>query len=151
TVYLDENGDQQHVWQTSWGASTRLIGALIMTHGDDNGLRLPPKLAPVQVVVVLVRDEEGAGEKAASMAAALRDAGHRVRLDARTTDVASLAEARRAAQDGFARVPWDVVGTEGELELAQSGITVRCLQRADGGLPLSSAEPDLVAYVARAY
>src|SRR3954466_14243393 len=78
TVFLDENGEQQHVWQTSWGASTRLVGALIMTHGDDAGLRLPPALAPTQVVVLLVRDEDGAGERAAGIATELRAAGHRV-------------------------------------------------------------------------
>jgi len=51
-TYQDEQGKRQHVWQTSWGVSTRLIGALIMTHGDDQGLKLPPRVAPVQAVVV---------------------------------------------------------------------------------------------------
>jgi len=51
-TYQDEQGKRQHVWQTSWGVSTRLIGGVIMTHGDDQGLRLPPNIAPVQVVVV---------------------------------------------------------------------------------------------------
>jgi prolyl-tRNA synthetase len=76
-------GDQQYVWQTSWGASTRLIGALIMAHGDDAGLRLPPGLAPVQVVVLLVRDEEGTRRAATALVDELRAAGHRVRLDDR--------------------------------------------------------------------
>ena len=51
-TYQDEQGRRQHVWQTSWGVSTRLIGGVIMTHGDDHGLRLPPRIAPVQAVVV---------------------------------------------------------------------------------------------------
>src|SRR5439155_487191 len=51
-TYQDEKGVRQHVWQTSWGVSTRLIGALVMTHGDDQGLRLPPRVAPIQAVVV---------------------------------------------------------------------------------------------------
>ena len=228
TVYLDDQGEQVHVWQTSWGVSTRLVGALIMTHGDDAGLRLPPTLAPVQVVVLLVRSEEGAGERAAAIAAALKDAGHRVELDDRvdtsfgrravewelkgvpvrievgprdlaqgnvtlvrrdsgtkdtvpaaattarvaealsaaqlnlldeatrlrdehTRDAATLDDAREAAQTGFARVPWAVVGEAGETELAGGGVTVRCLLSSDGSLPRSSSEPDLVAYVARAY
>ena len=76
-TYQDEAGKRQHVHQTSWGASTRLIGALIMTHGDDQGLKLPPHVAPVQAVVVPIwRKPE---EKAAVLAhvdrirAALRD------------------------------------------------------------------------------
>lgn len=50
--YLDANNELQHVWTTSWGVSTRLVGAVVMVHGDDQGLILPPKLAPYQVVVV---------------------------------------------------------------------------------------------------
>ncbi len=50
--FTDQNGNRDYVWATSWGVSTRLIGALIMTHSDDNGLVLPPKLAPYQVVIV---------------------------------------------------------------------------------------------------
>lgn len=51
-TFVDQNNKQEHVWATSWGVSTRLMGALIMTHSDDNGLVLPPKLAPFQVVIV---------------------------------------------------------------------------------------------------
>ena len=50
--YLDANNQLQHVWTTSWGLSTRFVGAIIMTHGDDKGLVLPPKLAPIQVVII---------------------------------------------------------------------------------------------------
>lgn len=50
--FADKDGKLQHVWQTSWGASTRLVGALIMAHGDDKGLIIPPKVAPIQVVIV---------------------------------------------------------------------------------------------------
>lgn len=53
-TFLNENNQQEHVWATSWGVSTRLIGGLIMTHSDDNGLVLPPRLAPTQVVIVPV-------------------------------------------------------------------------------------------------
>jgi len=66
--YLNEEGKQEYVWATSWGASTRLIGALIMTHSDDNGLVLPPRLAPIQVVLVPIW--KGEDEKAQVLARA---------------------------------------------------------------------------------
>ena len=50
--YLAEDNSQEYCWTTSWGLSTRMVGAVVMTHGDDKGLRLPPKLAPYQVVIV---------------------------------------------------------------------------------------------------
>ncbi|WP_442846446.1 proline--tRNA ligase [Leeuwenhoekiella sp. H156] len=57
--FASKEGNQEHVWATSWGVSTRLMGALVMTHSDDNGLVLPPKLAPIQVVIVpIYRGEE---------------------------------------------------------------------------------------------
>ena len=58
--YQDENGTQQYCWTTSWGVSTRMVGAIVMTHGDDQGLILPPRLAPTQVVIVPIyrKDDE---------------------------------------------------------------------------------------------
>src|SRR5206468_2624158 len=105
-TYLTESGDQEFAWQTSWGVSTRLVGALIMAHGDDGGLRVPPALAPVQAVVVLVRDEEGAGQRAAALAAELGDAGIRVELDDRV-------------DTGFGRraVEWELKGVPVRLEV----------------------------------
>ena len=85
--YLDQNGLLQHCWTTSWGLSTRFIGAIIMVHGDDQGLVLPPRLAPTQVVIVpIFRTEE---EKAAvfktakELKARLANANLRVVLDER--------------------------------------------------------------------
>jgi prolyl-tRNA synthetase len=84
-TYQDEQGQRQHVHQTSWGVSTRLIGAIIMTHGDDGGLRLPPRVAPIQVVVVPIykKPEERAavGEFVARVTAALSAADIRWKLD----------------------------------------------------------------------
>jgi prolyl-tRNA synthetase len=80
-------GGLDYVWSTSWGVSTRLIGGVIMTHGDDTGIVLPPRIAPVQVVVVPIYKTEA--EKASvleactSAAADLRKAGLRVEVDAR--------------------------------------------------------------------
>ena len=56
--FLDENNELQYVWTTSWGLSTRMVGAIVMVHGDDQGLALPPKLAPIQVVVVPISKRE---------------------------------------------------------------------------------------------
>src|SRR5205823_64807 len=134
--FQSETGESVHGWQTSWGASTRLVGGLVMAHGDDSGLRLPPRIAPVQVVVVLVRDEEGSGPAAERLTSELAAAGHR---EARTAEVSTVAEAKEAAQDGFARVPWRAVGVDGETELAAAGASVRCLLADD------------VAVVGRAY
>ena len=61
--FQDEKGELKHVFQTSWGVSTRLIGAVIMTHHDEKGLKLPPKIAPIQVVIVPIYKEEGEKEK----------------------------------------------------------------------------------------
>jgi prolyl-tRNA synthetase len=81
------SGDWEFAWNTSWGVSTRLIGGLIMTHGDDNGVVMPPKLAPVQVVITPIwkTDDERAlvMEKAETTANILRQDGVRVRIDAR--------------------------------------------------------------------
>jgi prolyl-tRNA synthetase len=82
-TFLDANGALEYAWQTSWGCSTRLMGALVMAHGDDNGLRVPPALAPVEVVVLVVRAEDGAGEAAERLAAELAAGGRRVELDTR--------------------------------------------------------------------
>jgi prolyl-tRNA synthetase len=73
------------------------------------------------------------------------------RRDERTAECSSLDDVREATQNGFARVPWSLVGVEGEAMLAEDAITVRCLQRADGSVPAADDEPDLVAFCARAY
>ncbi|WP_026953765.1 proline--tRNA ligase [Algoriphagus vanfongensis] len=87
--FATKEGGLDHVWGTSWGVSTRLMGALIMAHSDDNGLVLPPKLAPIQVVIVpIYKGEEqlnAISEKAHEMMAALRKVGVSVKFDDRDT------------------------------------------------------------------
>jgi prolyl-tRNA synthetase len=87
--FADREGKLDYVWATSWGVSTRLVGALIMTHSDDNGLVLPPSVAPDQVVIVpIYRSEEelrAVSEAANSIMAGLRAAGLRVKFDDRDT------------------------------------------------------------------
>lgn len=83
--FTDKSGARDYVWATSWGVSTRLMGALIMSHSDDNGLVLPPKLAPYQVVIVpIYKNEEQLqqiNEKVAGIVKRLKDLGISVRYD----------------------------------------------------------------------
>ena len=87
--YLSKENKQEYVWATSWGVSTRLIGALIMAHSDDNGLVLPPKLAPIQVVIIpIYRKQEQldvVSEKVEGIVKALRAKGISVKYDKRDT------------------------------------------------------------------
>jgi prolyl-tRNA synthetase len=227
--YSSADGASELCWTTSWGASTRMLGGLIMCHGDDFGLVLPPALAPVQVVVVVVKDTDGEVVRtAAALVEELKTRGVRVRLDdnvaqafgwratdwdlqgvpirvevgprdlaenaallyrrdtrdkdkvsldnvvdevqqltgriqmdmfetamqrrdAIISDCATIKEARDVAQTGVARLPWEVIGTAGEEDLATSGLTVRCLQLSDGSLPETEHDAGALAYVARAY
>ncbi|MGH3826420.1 MAG: proline--tRNA ligase [Pseudonocardiaceae bacterium] len=226
--FLAASGQREYVWQTSWGVSTRMVGGLIMCHGDDAGLRIPPRLAPVQATVLVVKDGTEVRATAHQVVSELRDAGVRASLDERTdvsfgrraidaelkgvpvrielgprdvaagkailvrripgtkepvaltaltaeiisaldTDqralhdqalarreaasphVESLNEAREAAAQGWARIPWSVLGEPGEAALAEHAVTVRCLTRPDGSLPGRGDEPDLIAWVARSY
>jgi prolyl-tRNA synthetase len=226
--YTDADGGVKHAWTTSWGSSTRMVGGLIMCHGDDNGLRVPPRLAPVQAHVMVVKDGDGVAAAAHKLRDSLRDAGVRVGFDdrvdtpfgrravdaelkgypvrievgprdlaagnavlvrrvdgskspvpvpeivsavtaaleadqqalfdealamreSRTVEVSTVEEAIAASVEGWARLPWDAVGTEGETRANAEGVTVRCLTRSDGSVPDSEDEPDLVAYLARAY
>ncbi|MFP3155774.1 proline--tRNA ligase [Lachnospiraceae bacterium ZAX-1] len=80
--YTDKDNKLQYVHQTSWGLSTRIIGGIIMVHGDDSGLVLPPKAAPVQVMVIPIQQrKEGVLEKSEELKDALQKAGLRVKLD----------------------------------------------------------------------
>ena len=80
--YTDKDNTLKYVYQTSWGMTTRMIGALIMVHGDNSGLKLPPKIAPVQLMIVPIRqDAEGVMDKARELEGALKSAGIRVKVD----------------------------------------------------------------------
>jgi prolyl-tRNA synthetase len=106
-----------------------------------SGAKTPTPLAGVPAAVTDALEADQAAMYAEAAAA----------LAGGTTDVASLEEAREASQDGFARLPWSVVGPEGEADLGRDGITVRCLLRPDGSLPDREDEPDLLAVTARSY
>ena len=101
--FANAEGKQEHVWGTSWGVSTRLMGALVMTHSDDNGLVLPPNLAPIQVVIVPIykTDEEFAAitEAANTLVSQLRKLRISVKFDDRTTQ-----------KPGFKFAEWELKG-----------------------------------------
>jgi prolyl-tRNA synthetase len=121
----------------------------------------PRDLATGKVVVVRRFDGSKApvpvGDAVATAVAALesdQQALHdeaKTRMEERTEDVKTLANAIEAAGVGFARIPWAKVGTAGEDRANEVGLTVRCLTRADGTVPDSEDESDLIAYIARSY
>jgi prolyl-tRNA synthetase len=81
-TFSNDKNENEYVWATSWGVSTRLIGGLIMTHSDDEGLVLPPRLAPVQVVIIPIpKPDETLLRKANEISAALKNLGVRVQID----------------------------------------------------------------------
>src|SRR3954452_8386389 len=123
TQFLTETGEREYAWQTSWGVSTRMVGGLIMIHGDDAVLRVPPTLAPIQVVVLVVRDEDGAGEKAAALANQLKAGGVRPELDIRD------------APFGRRAVEWELKGVPVRIELGPRDVasgTAMMLRRDKG-------------------
>ena len=113
--YLDENNTQQYVWTTSWGLSTRFIGAIIMTHGDDQGLILPPRLAPIQAVIVPIfkSDPETTAvmESVRRVEAELKAAGVRVKVDDRTE-----------VTPGFKFNDWEMRGVPLRIEIGPKDI-----------------------------
>ena len=110
--YLSREGKLEYVNETSWGVSTRLIGAIIMTHGDERGLKLPPKVAPVQVVILpIAQHKEGVLEKARALEASLKAAGLRVKLDDRDTVSA-----------GWKFNEWELKGVPVRLEIGPRDI-----------------------------
>ncbi|MFD8388970.1 proline--tRNA ligase [Streptomyces sp. NPDC059680] len=106
TQFVTRDGRQEHVWQTSWGSTTRMIGALVMTHGDDDGLRVPPRLAPVQAVVLAVKGDEEVLAGVRAIGDRLREAGVRVDVDDRT----DVPYGRRA-------VDWELKGVPVRIEV----------------------------------
>jgi prolyl-tRNA synthetase len=120
-----ENGEWQHAWNTSWGVSTRLVGAVVMAHGDDNGLVLPPRIAPVQVVIVPIWKSGDPTEEilgaASSVTERLRGAGLSVELDAREN-----------LSPGFKFHEWELAGVPLRIELGPKDLakgSVVCVKR----------------------
>ena len=113
--YLDKSGVLEHCWTTSWGLSTRTVGAIIMVHGDDQGLILPPRLAPHQLVIVPIfkTDEEKAAvmENARKLRAELAGAGIRLKMDE-----------REGVSPGFKFNDWEMRGVPLRMEIGPKDV-----------------------------
>ncbi len=113
--YTDRGNEQQFCWTTSWGMSTRFIGGIIMAHGDDQGLRMPPRLAPIQVIIVPIYKNED--EQSLVLAAAelmqqlLKTAGVRVKTDL-----------REGLAPGFKYNDWEMRGVPVRMEIGPKDI-----------------------------
>ena len=140
TQFVDKDNTLQYVYATSWGVSTRLIGTLIMAHSDDKGLVCPPKLAPIQVVIVpMGRDDEtrartiGASE---DIAAKLKSAGIRVKVDKREKE-----------SPGFKYNYWEMRGVPVRVEVGPRDLDSGSLpvSRRDSGEKVSVAVDEVAA------
>ena len=108
--YLDENNEQQVCWTTSWGLSTRMVGAVVMAHGDDSGLRLPPRLAPWQVVIVpITRGDEGRE--------AVNAAAHAIKAELDAAGMRTHLDGREDLRPGFKFNDWEMRGVPLRIEL----------------------------------
>ena len=150
--FQDADGEVKHAWTTSWGASTRMVGGLIMAHGDESGLRMPPRVAPIQAIIVPIWRKEAERETVAAYAAeveqALRVAGVRVKTD------------WRDERPGFKFNDWELRGVPVRIEVgprdAQSGQVVlvprtnRAAKEAIGKETVATRVPELLQEIHRA-
>ena len=141
--FQSESGSIEYAWNTSWGVSTRLVGGLVMTHGDDNGLRIPPRLAPIEVVIVPIWKNDDERGRVVPAAHALRDelaawtgrgASDRLRVH---------VDARDGLKPGAKYYEWELKGVPLRLELGpkdlekQSVFSARRDTRAKAAIPMT--------------
>ncbi|MGQ9491549.1 MAG: proline--tRNA ligase [Anaerolineae bacterium] len=126
--FLNQKNEMEYAWTTSWGLSTRMVGAIVMTHGDDQGLRLPPRLAPIQVVVVPIwrKDTERTVVLALAerVSAMLKNAGMRVKLDA-----------REEVSAGFKFNDWEMRGVPLRIEIGPRDVEQNAVVFARRDMP----------------
>jgi prolyl-tRNA synthetase len=113
--FLDENNQLQMVWQTSWAVTTRLVGALVMVHGDDQGLRLPPRVAPIQVVVVPIWKNNAERSQVMGVVERIRgELGKHIRLH---------VDDRPDLSPGFKFNDWELRGVPLRLEVGPKDVS----------------------------
>jgi prolyl-tRNA synthetase len=126
--YLDQNGELQYCWTTSWGLSTRFIGAIIMVHGDDQGLILPPRLAPHQAVIVPIYKTDE--EKTKVMLAA-----RKLRSELVSSDFRVILDEREGTSPGFKFNDWEMRGVPLRIEIGPKDIAKETVVLARRDMP----------------
>jgi len=124
--YLDENNTLQHCWTTSWGLSTRFIGAIIMTHGDDQGLIMPPRLAPIQVVIVPIYRKDTEREKVVEVVEKMKHALSDFRVE---------VDDRSEVTPGFKFNHWELRGVPLRLEVGPKDVANHTVALARRDIP----------------
>jgi prolyl-tRNA synthetase len=152
-TFQDEAGAMQHAWNTSWGVSTRLVGGLVMTHGDDSGLRTPPRLAPIEVVVVPIWKSDD--ERARLLEAADRLRGHVTGWNGRGDDrVRVRIDSREGIKPGAKYYEWEMRGVPLRIELGprdlqnNSCVAVRRDKKEKASLSLDGLDTTVGALLA---
>ena len=144
-TFQNENNEPEYVWATSWGVSTRLIGALIMTHGDDQGVIMPPKLAPVQVAIVPITRKNGDND-------AVMDAARKMRDDLTGAGVRVVLDDRDQYRPGWKFAQYEVEGVPVRLAVGprdvENGTTE--MARRDTGDKETVGQRDITSHVRRA-
>ena len=149
-TFQSESGSTEYAWNTSWGASTRMIGGLVMTHGDDNGVRIPPKLAPTEVVIVPIwRSDE---EKAHLLEAAYNVKASLTSWGGRGDDrIRVHVDAREGMKPGAKYYEWELQGVPVRLEIgprdlaAGTCMSARRDTRAKAPLAMSNLPESIAA------
>jgi len=113
--YTDRNNELQFCWTTSWGLSTRFVGAIIMAHGDDHGLRMPPKLAPIQVVIVPIYKNDDERSK-------VMDVAERMFKSLKAASVRVKMDDREGLQPGFKYADWEMRGVPLRMEIGPKDV-----------------------------
>ena len=141
--YSDENNNLAHPFQTSWGVSTRLIGMIIMAHGDDQGLKLPPAIAPTQVVIIPIIPKNADSEKILKIANQIKEmlSDFRVHLDD-----------REEVSPGFKFNEWELKGVPIRLELGPKDIennsvvvARRDIQNSKTSIPINTLDSEITS------
>lgn len=126
--FLGRNNELQHAWTTSWGLSTRMIGAIVMTHGDNKGLRLPPRLAPIQVVIVpIYKNDE---EKTQVM-----EVADKVFFELKAEQIRVKMDDREGVTPGFKYNDWEMRGVPVRIEIGPKDVAKGSVAMARRDVP----------------